>query len=292
MVTLNSPQIVQETMLRWKKDSKIALVPTMGCLHAGHLSLVRKAKAYAEKTAVSIFVNPLQFGPKEDFSLYPRTLQEDSDKLKSLDVDLLFTPSETDLYPSGFSTAIAVGGLTRHLCGASRPGHFEGVATVCLKLFLITQADYAIFGEKDFQQLRVIEQMVEDLNLPLSIIPHETVREADGLAYSSRNRYLTPEQRQRAGQIPEALRQANEEALSHSQCVASKLMRLVSTRLSAADMKIDYAEIASESDLVPVSPERPIRDISRPRFFLAAHLGTTRLIDNIQLYSGTHEKTS
>ncbi|MCB0418144.1 MAG: pantoate--beta-alanine ligase, partial [Bdellovibrionales bacterium] len=203
MQILHSPEEVQKTTREW--GGTVALVPTMGALHAGHLSLVEAAQSLADRVVVSIFVNPLQFGPTEDLDKYPRTLEQDASLLGELNVDLLFAPQAAEFYPQGFSTKVSVSGLTASLCGASRPGHFEGVTTVCLKLFQVSNADFAVFGEKDFQQLRVIEQMVDDLNLPVKIIRGAIVRETDGLAMSSRNRYLTAEQRRSAGRVPEAV---------------------------------------------------------------------------------------
>src|SRR5262249_13763307 len=156
--------------LRWKLESPIAFVPTMGCLHEGHVALIRRAKELAKRVVVSIFVNPMQFSPGEDFEKYPRAFEADKELLEKEGVDLLFAPTVKDLYPEGFSTKISVGEITDRLCGKFRPGHFDGVATVCLKLFEITRCDFAVFGEKDFQQLRVIQQMTADLNLPVAII--------------------------------------------------------------------------------------------------------------------------
>lgn len=284
MLTLNSPQVVQETVLRWKREAKIAFVPTMGALHEGHLALVRRAKQYGDRVLASIFVNPLQFGPKEDLSKYPRTLEADAEKLEELGVDLLFTPTPEDLYPPGFSTRVMPGRLTEHLCGKSRPGHFEGVATVCLKLFLTTQADFAVFGEKDFQQLRVIQQMTADFNMPISILPHPTVREGDGLALSSRNRYLAPEDRARAARFPAALGRAKTRALEDGATTVGTLLGLVEAELKPAGIEIDYLAVCSEADLAPAPRETAIAALSQPRIFGAVKVGATRLIDNWTLY--------
>ena len=281
MLTLNSPQVVQETILRWKRDGKrIAFVPTMGCLHEGHQSLVRQAKEIADKTVVSIFVNPTQFGPNEDFSQYPRTFDEDEDKLEALNTDLLFAPGERELYPPHFSTTVSVKHLTDSLCGAHRPGHFEGVALICAKLFNITQADFAIFGEKDFQQVRVIEQMASDLNLPVTILRAPTIRESDSLAMSSRNRYLSPEGRAKALALPNALIQAQS---SPSSRLAGEITRTVQQILEERKLEVEYLQIASEKDLRPVLDNLALEQIDRPRLFAAVKVDNTRLIDNVSL---------
>ncbi len=292
MLTLNSPQVVQETVLRWKREGKVAFVPTMGALHEGHLQLIRRAKHYGTRVIVSIFVNPLQFGPKEDLSKYPRPFEQDEAKLQELDVDMLFSPEPVDLYPPSFRTRVIPSLLTDHLCGKSRPGHFEGVATVCMKLFNITQADFAVFGEKDFQQLRVIQQMTADFNMPLTILPHPTVREEDGLALSSRNRYLSKEQRVAAASFPQALARARSRAIEDGSVTAGALLAQVRQDLTAAGIEPEYVDVASESDLQPVLPETYVAALSQPRIFAAARAGTTRLIDNWTLYSEQNETPS
>lgn len=281
MLTLSSPQVVQETVLRWKRDGKkIAFVPTMGALHDGHLALVESAKQLADKVIVSIFVNPLQFAPTEDFSNYPRPIESDSAKLEKLAVDVLFNPSEKEFYPETFVTQVKIGRLTEHLCGKFRPGHFDGVATVCLKLFEITQSDYAIFGEKDFQQLRVLQQLAADLNLPLAIVPHPTMRESDGLAMSSRNAYLDENQRALAVRISQGARAAMRHFQAHPQATAGEVLSAAAGLLEHPDIRIEYLEIASESDLVPVKLTVRLADIATPRLFFALRVGATRLIDN------------
>ncbi len=283
MLTLSSPQVVQETVLRWKKEQKIAFVPTMGALHSGHLSLVKMAKKYGNRVIVSIFVNPLQFGPKEDYKKYPRPIEEDTAKLEEAGADLLFVPEADDFYPAGFNSRVNIGGLTESLCGASRPGHFEGVATVCLKLFQITQPDFAIFGEKDYQQLRVLQQMAFDFNLPLAIVPHPIVREADGLALSSRNRFLSEEGRHQARLIPEALREVQAWATSHPETSVGELTEKVKDHWAGAPIRIDYIQIASARDLKPCGPDVRVESILHPRIFVAAFVEETRLIDNVDL---------
>jgi len=283
MLTLPSPEVVQETALRWKREAKIAFVPTMGCLHEGHLSLVRRAKELAPKVIVSIFVNPLQFGQGEDFEKYPRTLDADAEKLEAEGVDMLFVPTKDDLYPPHFSSRLQVTGLTDSLEGVFRPGHFDGVATVCLKLFQITQSDFAIFGEKDFQQLRVIQQLTADMNLPLLIVGHPTVREQDGLAMSSRNRYLSPEERERAGKLPQVLREIRSTFQTHPEFPIGEILKPARKTLEAAGFKLDYLTIASARDMKPVTDTTLANYIHEPRIFVAGRLGSTRLIDNQSL---------
>jgi len=281
MLVLSDPQAVQSHARQWKQEQRIALVPTMGNLHEGHLSLVRKAKQLAEKCVVSIFVNPIQFGPNEDLDDYPRTLAADQAALRELEVDLLFAPAQKDLYPDGFQTGVQVGSLAGHLCGQSRPGHFSGVATVCLKLFEIAQPNFAVFGRKDFQQLRVIEQMVQDFNLPLEIVPGNIVREQDGLAMSSRNRYLDSKERELARRIPTA---TGTLASHRRDATVGELCREVEQILGEG-VAVEYLEIASEEDLIPQPDSVPVESISSPHFFLAVKIGSTRLIDNLPLHS-------
>ncbi len=283
MLILQSPQVVQEMTLGWKPEAKIAFVPTMGCLHEGHLRLVETAKRLGQKTIVSVFVNPLQFGPGEDLERYPRPFEQDVAKLEAAGVDLLVAPSPKDFYPEDFQSRVRVQELSQYLCGASRPGHFEGVATVCLKLFQITQADFAVFGEKDFQQLRILQKMTEDLNLPIRIVPEPIVREADGLALSSRNQYLSAEQRQVAARIPRAWAQGLALARSNGQVLTSEILERVRAELPRELIEIDYLAIAPEKTLVPIETPTPLHDIPSPRLFIAAKVGATRLIDNVAL---------
>ncbi len=283
MLVLNSPQVIQEMTVRWKRDAKIAFVPTMGALHEGHLRLVETAKRFGQKTVVSIFVNPLQFGAGEDFDRYPRPFEEDMKKLEELDVDLLISPTQKDFYPEGFHSRVRVNLLSENLCGASRPGHFEGVTTVCMKLFQITQADFAVFGEKDFQQLRIIQQMTEDLNLPLTIIPEPIVREADGLALSSRNRYLSSEERSWAAKIPEAWKRAIGVAQGQTSATVGDALAAAANILETSPLKIEYLTVAPERTLVPAATETRLSEIPMPRLFIAVKAGNTRLIDNVPL---------
>lgn len=284
MILLQSPQLVQETAWRWKTESnsRIALVPTMGALHEGHLSLVQLARKYADKCVASIFVNPTQFAPNEDLTRYPRPFEADREKVQAAGVDLLFAPTREQMYPEGFQTSVILSKLGRHLCGASRPGHFEGVATVCLKLFQISRADVAVFGEKDFQQLRVLEQMTSDLNLPVRIVRAPLIRDADGLALSSRNRYLDAEMRQRALCLSQGLgfwRSNAEPTLS-----VGRIRQDLQRKVTNAGLRLDYAEVCDERELSPYPDTATLRDIRTPRLFIAAFAGITRLIDNVSLH--------
>jgi len=239
-----------------KEGYKISFVPTMGFLHEAHLSLVRKAKELGDKTVVSIFVNPLQFGPKEDFKEYPRDLERDLAFLEKEEVDVVFVPKTEEMYPSDFQTYVEVTKLTTGLCGAFRPGHFKGVTTVVLKLFNIINPDIAIFGEKDYQQLQVIRQMVKDLNLDIEIIAHPTVREKDGLAMSSRNIYLSSEERESASTLYKALLLAQElikDGERDSQNLKKKLEDFIH---SFPFTKVQYIEFVDPLTLEPVEKNR------------------------------------
>ncbi len=263
----------------WKQTGqRIAFVPTMGNLHAGHLSLVEQARKAGDRVVASIFVNPLQFGPGEDLERYPRTLEQDRQALQAAGCDLLYLPSDEDLYPLGTEaiTRVRVPGLTEQLEGESRPGHFDGVATVVLKLFQRVQPDLAVFGKKDYQQWRMIEKMTADLDLPIEIRAGETVREADGLAMSSRNQYLDAEQRAIAPLLYRQL-QALAEALRPTDADARQLIREAVSELETAGFRVDYLALREHREL------REPR-AGEPRVLLAAaRLGPTRLIDNIEI---------
>ncbi|HEY3396660.1 MAG TPA: pantoate--beta-alanine ligase [Armatimonadota bacterium] len=253
----------------------VGFVATMGALHQGHLSLIREARARDGLVVVSIFVNPTQFGPQEDFAQYPRTLEADAVLCREAGVDLIFAPSAEEMYPPGFSSEIVVAGITDQLEGRFRPGHFNGVATVVAKLFSIVQPDDAYFGQKDYQQLLVVRRMAADLDLPVRVVGCPTLREADGLALSSRNRYLSPEQRQAAPRLYQAL-QAGAEVLrtggSGEDAVHCARKALASESL----FRVQYLVAADPATLEPQSgPVRPAVLLA------AAHLGETRLIDNL-----------
>lgn len=260
----------------------VALVPTMGALHAGHLALVTAARQRAAHVVVSIFVNPRQFGPKEDFAAYPRQLTQDAALLAEHGVTLIWAPTPDQVYPPGFATTVSVAGLTEGLCGASRPGHFAGVATVVAKLFNQVQPDIAVFGEKDWQQLAVIRQMARDLDLTApaveAIIGVPTVREADGLARSSRNAYLSPEERAAAVALPRAMTAAVE-AIMAGIGVDRALDAVRAALVAAGFHKIDYVELVHADTLIPLT----VWDGESARLVVAAHLGRTRLIDNLPL---------
>lgn len=263
-----------------KTDGPLALVPTMGALHEGHLTLVREASKRAAHVAVSIFVNPRQFGANEDLDKYPRQLEADSALLRAEGVSLLWAPDPAAMYPAGYATNVSVAGVSDGLCGAARPGHFDGVATVVCKLFNQVRPDLALFGEKDWQQLAVIRRMARDLDLFLphanAIIGVPTVREADGLAMSSRNAYLSAENRQRAAALPAAM-QAAIAAIRAGTPVAEACAALNAELLAAGFATIDYAEVrdADSLALAETLGERPLR------LFVAARIGGTRLIDNM-----------
>jgi pantoate--beta-alanine ligase len=254
---------------------RIAFVPTMGALHDGHLSLMREGKHLAERLVVSIYVNPTQFSPTEDLSTYPRTLERDLAGCAKSGADAVFVPSDPVMYPTGFETFVSVENTTRALCGASRPTHFRGVTTVVAKLFNIVSPDIALFGEKDFQQLVVIRRMVKDLNMPVEVVGCPIVREDDGIAMSSRNKYLSPEERADARSLSASLNTAQrmiDSGETSSATILDEVTRIIS---SHERMRIDYAKIVDADTLEDMAT------IKRPALLaLAAFAGTTRLIDN------------
>lgn len=264
----------------WRRQAeRIGLVPTMGNLHAGHLRLVERAKAHCDRVVVSIFVNPMQFGEGEDFTRYPRTLDADRRQLQERQVDLLFVPEVTDMYPGGHgqTTFVDVPTVSAGLEGAHRPGHFRGVATVVNKLFNIVQPDVAVFGEKDFQQLLVIRRMVGDLAMPVEILAEPTVRESNGLALSSRNQYLTPAQREQAAGLYQTLIYVRDR-LRHSGIDHADLEQDAIMRLERLGFAPDYVAIRHSDTL------QDIKNHTEPMVILAAaRLGQTRLIDNLRV---------
>lgn len=264
----------------------LALVPTMGALHEGHLTLVREAKRRAERVAVSIFVNPRQFGPNEDLDAYPRQLARDSSLLEAEGVDLLWAPAREEVYPEGYATNVSVAGVSEGLCGGNRPGHFDGVATVVCKLFNQIRPDLAFFGEKDWQQLAVIRRMARDLDLTLPAVENihgiEIVREADGLAMSSRNAYLFPEQRRQAATLPQAMRAAIAEIAARER-VDEALDRLRNALERGGFDSVDYAELRDADNLAKLTAPN-----GNSRLFVAARIGGTRLIDNMAITGETN----
>lgn len=280
MQTIDQLDPLRSAVDALRPDGPLALVPTMGALHEGHLALVRAARARAAHVAVSIFVNPRQFGPREDLATYPRQLARDSELLRAEGVSLLWTPAVETMYPAGYVTSVSVAGISDGLCGAARPGHFDGVATVVCKLFNQVRPDMAFFGEKDWQQLAVIRRMARDLDLlrPQVNAIHgvPTVREADGLAMSSRNAYLSAEERDQAALLPRAMRQAVV-ALEAGEAVGSALQALHAALLAGGFASVDYAELRDSVSLEPLE-----RIGTAPaRLLVAARIGKARLIDNL-----------
>jgi pantoate--beta-alanine ligase len=246
----------------------------MGALHEGHRTLMRGGQREAGAVAVTIFVNPTQFGPSEDFARYPRDLDSDVAACAAEGVELVFAPPPEEMYPPGDATRVRVERLTERLCGPFRPGHFEGVATVVAKLFNLAGDCRAIFGRKDYQQLKVIERLARDLLLPVTIVGYPTVRDADGLALSSRNRYLSPEERQRALAVPRALARATS-AHAAGERDPERLRQSAQAELAASDIRLDYLEVLDAEELAP-----PARAGAALGVFIAGHVGKTRLIDN------------
>jgi pantoate--beta-alanine ligase len=253
----------------------IAYVPTMGALHEGHLSLVRQAKRECGFVVVSIFVNPLQFGPGEDLARYPRREREDLAALEREAVDVVYLPTTTGLYPPDFSTGVEIAGVSEGGEGAVRPGHFRGVATVVAKLFLQVSPDVAVFGRKDLQQVAVIRRMVRDLDFPIRLVVGDTVREPDGLAMSSRNAYLSPEDRRLASVLPRALFEARDRA-ARGERDGVKLAASVRRELEAAGLRVDYVDVVDPETMAPASEAAPGTALAA-----AVRIGKTRLIDNV-----------
>lgn len=277
MKVITSPKKLQQLALKLNKS--IAVVPTMGALHDGHLSLVKKAKSKASVVIVTIFVNPLQFGPGEDLAKYPKPLQSDLKKLKDLQVDYVFTPKPEQMYTPGHTTTVHLNDLTNKLCGKSRPGHFDGVTTVVLKLFNLTQADYAVFGKKDYQQFLVIQRMVQDLNLPIKIIGAPLVREKDGLALSSRNQYLNSKQRQSALKLSKSLKLTKKHIQNQPKKPTAATIRAFCQKQLSKDkqIRVDYVECLDSNTLNTIK----FYQKNKTLLAIAAWVGKTRLIDNI-----------
>ena len=274
--TVTTIQALRDMLKQWRKaGNSVAFVPTMGNLHDGHLQLVKKAKECADKVVVSLFVNPTQFGVGEDFNHYPRTESEDAKKLDAIGTDLLFLPSVSEIYSENHRTSVSVSGLSNLHCGKTRVGHFDGVATIVCKLFNIVQPDLAYFGEKDFQQLTLIRTLVRDLNIPVEICGIETAREADGLAMSSRNGYLSAEERLVAPALYRSLCQARDSILAGEQNYPALEKKLILS-LREAGLQPEYFSVCRQSDLMPAG----LDDIDLV-ILAAARLGKTRLIDNV-----------
>jgi pantoate--beta-alanine ligase len=279
MQIIARPSELRDRVNQWRRaGERVAFVPTMGNLHAGHGSLVKEARRRAQRVVVSVFVNPLQFGPNEDFGSYPRTPEDDRHLLEDLSVDLLFVPEVDDMYPHGqaATSRVQVPEIDSILCGAFRPGHFTGVATIVTKLLNLVQPDMALFGEKDFQQLMIIRRATEDLCMPIEIIGVETTREADGLAMSSRNRYLSAEDRAVAPSIFKSLDSTRQQVESGSRNFEA-LERAGFEALKKAGFKPDYFSIRDSSSLAAPSPQS-----SEVVVLTAARIGRARLIDNVR----------
>lgn len=280
MQIFHEPKVLQDAALDARSEGRtLALVPTMGALHEGHLNLIRTARAMADLVATSVFVNPTQFGPNEDLDAYPRDFKGDSEKCRAEGVDWLFFPRADEMYPPGHRTFVEVEGWGEVLCGQSRPTHFRGVATVVLKLFGLAQPTHAVFGWKDAQQFLILRKMAEDLNLPVRMIGVETTREPDGLAMSSRNAYLTEQERREAPSLYRALRAANDLANRVPGTPAPEIKAWIRERIeSETSAKIDYVDIVSMRTLAPVERVEPGCLIA-----LAAQFGRARLIDNVRV---------
>lgn len=278
MDIINSPIEMQRIARAFKKANKtIAVVPTMGYFHSGHLNLVKKAKEISDIVITTLFVNPKQFAPNEDFDRYPRDFERDKQMLEEIGCDYLFSPDISEMYPTGFDTSVSVGGITNVFEGESRPTHFNGVALVVLKLINITKADIGIFGQKDYQQTLVIKKMVKDLNVDIEIIVNPTIRESNGLALSSRNRYLSDDEREKASIIFLALEEAKK-AIAKGERRRKMINSIVlSTLRTVPEIKIDYVATVKSDNLSPVDEFYPGDELV---ILVACYIGQTRLIDN------------
>jgi len=270
-------EALREEVAGWRRDgASLGLVPTMGALHAGHLALVERARTECRRTIASIFVNPKQFAPNEDFAAYPRGEEADLEKLRAAGVDLAFLPGVENIYPAGFSTLVRVSGLSEGLCGAQRAGHFDGVATVVTKLLQQSLPDAAYFGEKDYQQLLIVRRLACDLDIPVRIVGVPTRREPDGLAMSSRNVYLSPQERRAAPELARVLGRIADTLAREPNAISGEIARGIED-LMKAGFAVEYLELRDAETLAPVSAE-----VRRPaRILAAARLGRTRLIDNM-----------
>ena len=278
LVTVRSVESLRQRIQAWRREGRsVVLVPTMGALHKGHVTLMERAKKMGDRVVATIFVNPKQFGPDEDLAAYPRRQTEDFEKLNTAGVHLLFAPDAAVMYPPSFATNIHVAGLGEVLDGAHRPGHFDGVATVVAKLLLQALPDIALFGEKDYQQLVLIRRLVADLNIPVDVIGVVTVREADGLALSSRNAYLTPDERAMAAGLHRAITAAAK-AIAQGENIAAAVSSARERILAAGFSMVDYVEARHAETLAPLASS------AEPgRVLAAAHLGRARLIDNVAI---------
>lgn len=278
MEIIQDKQTLQELLEGWRHhNDHVALVPTMGNLHDGHLSLVDLAREHAERVIVTVYVNPTQFGEEEDIDEYPRTMERDTRRLKKIGADVLFTPDDDTIYPFGIeeATVVSVPGLTQNFCGASRPGHFDGVTSVIARLFALMQPDVAVFGQKDYQQQLIIRHMTEDLSLPIRIITAPTVREDDGLAKSSRNQYLSDEERTVAPKLFQVLDAIGHD-LQNGKRNFEELEKRAAKELKAAGFQPEYVAVRRAQNLAP-----PDRDCDEIVVLAAAVLGKARLIDNV-----------
>jgi len=273
--TIRRGEELAESLAEMRRSRTVALVPTMGALHAGHVALVEEAKRRADRVVATIFVNPTQFGPGEDLDRYPRREEADAQMLEAAGCDLLWMPSVEDIYPEGFATTVSVSGVSDRWEGEARPGHFDGVATVVAKLLLSVRPDVALFGEKDFQQLAVIRQMVRDLSIGVEIVGVPTVRDADGLALSSRNAYLSADDRQAALALPQALGAAKAVILD-GEPVKDVLVEAIDALHQAGFSKVDYVALVDAQTLEPLAEPRGVM-----RLIAAATIAETRLIDNL-----------
>ena len=283
MITVSQPGDLRKQVGGWRQaGDSIGFVPTMGALHGGHLALVERSSQLCDRTVVSVFVNPTQFGPNDDFETYPRDAESDAALLEEKGCDLLFLPEVETIYPPGHTTFVEVGIQAKGLEGDERPGHFRGVATVVTQLFNLVQPDLAVFGEKDAQQLAVIQQLVRDLHLPIEIVRHPIVREDDGLAMSSRNAYLSTEQRRAATALHRALGEARKH-FSEGERSAYRLKQAMRSTLGLEpDLQIDYAEVVDPQSFQPLSEVN-----GRAVLPIAVKLGNTRLIDSLELDQNT-----